>query len=78
MDKFKSLASIGVPIEIANCDTDQIIPARFLRRSKSDPEYPTFLFHDLRFKSDGSRTDFIYNKFGGSAISIFVNQQVVK
>ena len=62
MEPFKTFASIGVPIEIANCDTDQIIPARFLRRGKDDPEYPKFLFHDLRFEEDGSEKDFVYNK----------------
>tara|TARA_B100000676_G_scaffold312065_1_gene384581 strand:+ start:12995 stop:13618 length:624 start_codon:yes stop_codon:yes gene_type:complete len=62
MEPFKTFASVGVPINIANCDTDQIIPARFLRRGKDDPEYPKFLFHDLRFEEDGSEKDFVYNK----------------
>ena len=62
MEPFKTFASVGVPIDIANCDTDQIIPARFLRRGKDDPEYPKFLFHDLRFEEDGSEKDFVYNK----------------
>ncbi|MBO88737.1 MAG: 3-isopropylmalate dehydratase small subunit [Rickettsiales bacterium] len=62
MEPFKTFASVGVPINIANCDTDQIIPARFLRRGKDDPEYPKFLFHDLRFEEDGSEKDFVFNK----------------
>ena len=62
MEPFKTLVSVAVPIDIANCDTDQIIPARFLRRGKDDPEYPRFLFHDLRFNEDGSEKDFVYNK----------------
>ena len=62
MEPFKTFASVGVPIDIANCDTDQIIPARFLRRGKDDPEYPKFLFHDLRFEEDGSEKDFVVNK----------------
>ena len=62
MEPFKTLSSVAVPIDIANCDTDQIIPARFLRRGKDDPEYPRFLFHDLRFNEDGSEKDFVYNK----------------
>ena len=62
MESFKTFASIAVPIDIANCDTDQIIPARFLRRGKNDPEYSKFLFHDLRFNEDGSEKDFLYNK----------------
>ncbi len=59
---FKTFASAAVPIDIANCDTDQIIPARFLRRPGTDPDYPKYLFHDLRFNADGSEKDFIYNK----------------
>ena len=62
MEPFKTFASVAVPIDIANCDTDQIIPARFLRRGKDDPEYPRFLFHDLRFNDDGSEKDFVYNQ----------------
>ena len=62
MEPFKTLVSVAVPIDIANCDTDQIIPARFLRRGEDDPEYPRFLFHDLRFNEDGSEKDFVYNK----------------
>jgi len=62
MEPFKTFASVAVPIDIANCDTDQIIPACFLRRGKDDPEYPRFLFHDLRFNEDGSEKDFVYNK----------------
>jgi len=62
MEPFKTFASVAVPIDIANCDTDQIIPARFLRRDKNDPEYSRFLFHDLRFNGDGSEKDFVYNK----------------
>jgi len=61
MEPFKTFAAVGVPIDIANCDTDQIIPARFLRRTKTDPDYPRFLMHDLRFNSDGSEKYFIYN-----------------
>ena len=62
MEPFKTFTSVAVPIDIANCDTDQIIPARFLRRGKDDPEYPRFLFHDLRFNDDGSEKDFVYNQ----------------
>lgn len=62
LEPFTTFASAAVPIDIANCDTDQIIPARFLRRPGNDPAYPTFLFHDLRFEPDGSEKDFVYNK----------------
>ena len=72
MEKFSAFASVGVPIDIANCDTDQIIPARFLRRGKDDPEYSKFLFHDLRFNEDGSEKDFVYNKEPFRSGRIFV------
>ena len=62
MQPFDKLSAIAVPIDIPNCDTDQIIPARFLRRAKDDPTYARFLLHDLRFQSDGSETGFIFNR----------------
>jgi 3-isopropylmalate/(R)-2-methylmalate dehydratase small subunit len=72
MEPFTTFEAIGLPIEIANCDTDQIIPARFLRRGKNDPDYPKFLFHDLRFEADGTEKDFIYNKAPFSDAKIVV------
>lgn len=62
MEAFTSIRSTGVPIDIANCDTDQIIPARFLRRLPRDGDYDRYLFHDLRFDADGKEKDFIFNK----------------
>lgn len=63
MEPFKSFKSMGMPVDIANCDTDAIIPARFLRIPLDDPDYNQYLFHDLRFNEDGSeKPDFIMNK----------------
>jgi len=70
---FKSLSAIAVPIEIPNCDTDQIIPARFLRQPITDPNYRKVLFHDLRFNQDGSETDFVFNHFSFKNGKIFVS-----
>ena len=62
MDAFKQLEAIGIPVDIPNCDTDQIIPARFLRYFPEDGGYHRYLFHDLRFNEDGSeKPDFIFN-----------------
>lgn len=61
-EPFTTFASVAVPIDIANCDTDQIIPARFLHRPANDPDFHTFLFHDLRFNPDGSEKDFVFNR----------------
>ena len=58
---FKLFSSIAVPIDIPNCDTDQIIPGRFLRKPNDDPNYHRYLFHDLRFNVDGTEKDFSFN-----------------
>ncbi|MBO89655.1 MAG: 3-isopropylmalate dehydratase small subunit [Rickettsiales bacterium] len=57
MEAFTTFKGIGIPIDIINCDTDQIIPARFLRKDRSDPDMHTFLWHDLR-----KDPNFVYNK----------------
>lgn len=63
MDAFTLFKSAAIPIDIANCDTDQIIPARFLRRQRTEPGYERYLFHDLRFDDDGGEKPyFIYNQ----------------
>ena len=72
LEPFKTFAAVAAPIDIANCDTDQIIPARFLRRAEDDPEYASFLFADLRFDSEGKETEFAYNLPAFRAAQIFV------
>lgn len=62
LEPFTTFASVAVPIDIANCDTDQIIPGRFLRKNSADPDYHRILLHDLRFNADGSEKDFVYNR----------------
>ena len=52
-DKFKILNSSGVPLNIDNVDTDQIIPARFLKATER-VGFGDNLFRDWRYKSDGS------------------------
>lgn len=62
MKKFESLEGTAVPFGTPNVDTDQIAPARFLRRPR-DEGYGQFLFYDLRFDEDGKpRPDFIMNR----------------
>lgn len=70
---FTVVSAVAVPIDIANCDTDQIIPARYLRRAEDDPEFPKFLMHDLRFESDGKEKDFILNKEAYRSAQIIVS-----
>ena len=62
MEPFTTLTAVAAPIDIVNCDTDRIIPARFLRKPRV-PGYERWLFHDMRFDADGNeRPDFILNQ----------------
>lgn len=49
MEPFTTLNAVAAPLDIANIDTDRIIPARFLRQPRS-AGYHHWLFHDLREK----------------------------
>jgi 3-isopropylmalate/(R)-2-methylmalate dehydratase small subunit len=53
MKPFVNLQAVAAPFELANVDTDRIVPARFLRQPRS-AGYGKFLFHDLRLRADGS------------------------
>jgi 3-isopropylmalate/(R)-2-methylmalate dehydratase small subunit len=62
MDKFTRLTATACPIDAANVNTDQIVPARFLKRPRASGFGP-MLFHDLRFDADGKeRPDFPLNR----------------
>jgi 3-isopropylmalate/(R)-2-methylmalate dehydratase small subunit len=52
MEPFTRLEAGAAPIDLPNVDTDRIIPARFLKKPRSEG-YERFLFHDLRFQADG-------------------------
>ncbi|PWC37758.1 3-isopropylmalate dehydratase small subunit [Azospirillum sp. TSO35-2] len=47
MEPFVTLTAVAVPLDIANIDTDQLLPARFLKKPRS-AGYGNFLFHDER------------------------------
>jgi 3-isopropylmalate/(R)-2-methylmalate dehydratase small subunit len=53
MEPFTRLTAVAAPLDLAQVDTDRIIPARFLRRPRS-VGYGQFLFHDLRRGVDGA------------------------
>ncbi len=60
-DKFISLTSTAVPLPIENVDTDQIIPARFLKATKRE-SFGENLFRDWRYNSDNTvKKDFVLN-----------------
>jgi 3-isopropylmalate/(R)-2-methylmalate dehydratase small subunit len=72
MERFTKLDAIACPLGLANVDTDQIIPARFMKTPRA-AGYGRFLLHDLRFGADGAlRLDFALNdpRFAGSSILV--------
>jgi 3-isopropylmalate/(R)-2-methylmalate dehydratase small subunit len=62
MDKFISLTDPACPIDLSNLNTDQILPARFLKWTRA-MGIGKVLFHDLRFDAEGKeKPDFPLNK----------------
>ena len=60
-DKFTVLRSTAVPLPIENVDTDQIIPARFLKATKREG-FGEALFRDWRYNNDDTpKKDFVLN-----------------
>ena len=60
-DKFSVLRSTAVPMPIENVDTDQIIPARFLKATKREG-FGDNLFRDWRYNTDNTpKQDFVLN-----------------
>lgn len=69
-DKFTVLNSTAVPLPIENVDTDQIIPARFLKATERKG-FGDNLFRDWRFNQDNTpKEDFILNnpKYSGKIL----------
>ncbi len=61
-DKFTILKSSAYPLPLENVDTDQIIPARFLKATERTG-FGDNLFRDWRYDTDGSpKADFVLNK----------------
>lgn len=61
-DKFTVLNSTAVPLPIENVDTDQIIPARFLKATERKG-FGDNLFRDWRYHQDGTpKEDFVLNQ----------------
>lgn len=58
--KFDIVRSTCVPLPLENVDTDQIIPARFLKATDKEG-FGDNLFRDWRYNSDGSKKDFVLN-----------------
>ena len=52
MQPFTKLRAAALPVPEPNVDTDQILPARYLQKPRSE-NFGDFLFRDLRFSPDG-------------------------
>ena len=67
--KFDIIESTCVPLPLENVDTDQIIPARFLKATTRDEKFfGDNLFRDWRYAPDGTpKADFVLNdpRYGG-------------
>ena len=58
------ITSTAVPLDLENVDTDQIIPARFLKATSREG-FGDNLFRDWRYNSDNTpKKDFVLNKIG--------------
>ncbi|MGK0255376.1 MAG: 3-isopropylmalate/(R)-2-methylmalate dehydratase small subunit, partial [Mariniflexile sp.] len=71
-DKFQVLTSTAYPLPTENVDTDQIIPARFLKATER-VDFDVNFFRDWRYHQDGTpKADFPLNKeiYSGSQILV--------
>lgn len=70
MEPFKKLTSTVAPLNLENVDTDQIIPARFLK-STTREGFGDNLFRDWRFDADDIvKEDFVLNRVSGAKILV--------
>ncbi|MFI3265412.1 MAG: 3-isopropylmalate dehydratase small subunit [Rikenellaceae bacterium] len=70
IEKFQTLTSTCVPLPIENVDTDQIIPARFLKATTREG-FGDNLFYDWRYDKQGNGVaDFVLNnpRYSGSVL----------
>lgn len=66
------LTAIAAPLPLANVDTDQLLPARFMRRPRGDGYHP-YLLHDLAHDAEGRPDpDFVLNRpdYAGAEILV--------
>lgn len=77
MKPIKNFSAVVAPLRGRNIDTDQIIPARFLKMNRQQAGgYGSYLFHDLSHTAEGiKREDFILNAGKGSMATALVAEQ---
>ena len=64
MKPFTKLTAVAAPFDMANIDTDKIIPARYLRKLRTtEAGYGPWLFYDMCFDANGKeRPEFVLNQ----------------
>ena len=68
MEAFNTIISKAAPLPLENVDTDQVIPARFLKATTREG-FGENLFRDWRFNADGSmKKDFVLNNVSQATI----------
>ena len=74
MQKFTRLSAPACPLDVANLNTDQLLPARYLKRQRSAGFGPVLL-HDLRFDAqENELSDFPLNHPAWRKAQIMVGQ----
>ncbi len=72
MRPFTRRTAVACPLPLAGIDTDQLVPARFMSRTRAEG-YGGQLLHDLRFAEDGTpRADFPLNRPEQAGAAILV------
>ncbi|ASJ73934.1 3-isopropylmalate dehydratase small subunit [Granulosicoccus antarcticus] len=71
MNSLTQLSSLATALPLENIDTDQLIPARFMKESRAQG-YGGFLLHDMRYNRDGSPRDFILNHAEAQSSQVLV------
>jgi 3-isopropylmalate/(R)-2-methylmalate dehydratase small subunit len=71
MNKLTTLIGIACPLGMENVDTDQLIPSRFMSRSRAQG-YGGYLLHDLRFDAQAQPRGFILDepRYAGASIVV--------
>lgn len=72
MQKFVTFTGLTAPLDMANVDTDQIVPKQFLKRVERSG-FGQVLFYHWRFKHDGSlNEDFVLNaqRYQGASVLV--------
>jgi len=71
MEPFTRVTGVVLPLDRSNVDTDQIVPARYLKRIEREG-WGEFLFYDWRYSDGEPNPEFVMNdeRYGGAAVLV--------